>query len=521
MGALRSAALAPYLERATGFPFLDVAEEEPDPVLVATVPENIAVGRFALPMRECDGHVLVAMADPLDIATIDDLKVRLRKPIRPCLSLRPDLQEAIRRAYDARLRARSVLEEMGKGNQVVTDAAAENLTEHLNDAPTVRLVNSIMAGAFANEASDVHLEPRPDGVHVRYRIDGLLYDQMSIPVGHLASTVSRLKIMAGLDIAEKRRPQDGRFSAREESGREFDVRLSVVPTVHGQKACLRLLAQTDAVPSLTDLGLLPEQRALFERMLRRPHGLILVTGPTGSGKSTSLYAGLEYVQEPTLNINTIEDPVEYALPWANQVQVNPKIGLTFASGLRALLRQDPDIILIGEIRDRETAEIAIQAAMTGHLVLSTLHTNDAGSALVRLQHMGIEPYLVSSAVIGVVGQRLLRRLCLHCREPYTPTRELANAVGLPVVGDRLPELSRGQGCRRCGGRGMRGRTAAFEVMPITDRVRELVLRGASGSELAAQATEEQRLSMREAAVQKVLDHVTTPEEVLRVFAQGE
>lgn len=519
MGLVGADRLKPYLEEITGFPFVDVSEIEIDPMLSALIPESVAVSRCVLAFEEDGAAVRIAMADPLDIAAVDDLKARLARPVRPCLALTTDLKDAIQRAYDGRSKARSMLDEIVE--TAVVDDHAEILTESADTAPIVRLLNNVLTGAFTAEASDIHIEPRIDGVYVRYRIDGLLYDQMTIPSSHLPATISRLKVMSGLDIAENRRPQDGRFTARDEHGREYDVRLSVIPTVHGQKACLRLLEKSAAIPTLENLGFLPAQREVFESMLRRPYGLILVTGPTGSGKTTSLYSGLAYVADSTKNINTIEDPVEYALPIANQMQVNPKIGLTFAAGLRSLLRQDPDIILIGEIRDRETAEIAIQAAMTGHLVLSTLHTNDAPSALVRLQNMGIEPYLISSAVTGVIGQRLLRRICPHCAEEYVAPNETLRAIGYSTDHGRVLTLMRGRGCRRCGGRGMRGRSAAYEVLLVSDQLREMMVQGATGPELVARARAEGLQTMRESALKKVLDGTTTPEELVRVFAQGE
>jgi type II secretory ATPase GspE/PulE/Tfp pilus assembly ATPase PilB-like protein len=292
-----------------------------------------------------------------------------------------------------------------------------------------------------------------------------------------------------------------------------------MPTVYGEKAVMRLLEKQNTVANLERVGFLPDQRTLFDRFLDRPHGLILVTGPTGSGKSTTLYAALQAINDPTININTVEDPVEYKLPGVNQMQANPKIGVSFASGLRTLLRQDPDVILVGEIRDRETAEIAIQAALTGHLVLSTLHTNDAPSALVRLRNMGIEPFLVSSAVLGVVGQRLLRTICSSCREVYPATQELVDALEIEIPGGGLPTFARGVGCKRCGGRGTRGRTGAMEIVTMSDALRQMVLRDVSGSELYDQALTEGMVTMRQAAIRKVIDHQVPAQEIVRVFSK--
>ncbi|HWD38212.1 MAG TPA: GspE/PulE family protein, partial [Fimbriimonas sp.] len=331
---------------------------------------------------------------------------------------------------------------------------------------------------------------------------------------------SRLKVMASLDIAERRRPQDGRLTTRDDRGGEYDVRLSIMPTVYGEKACMRLLEKANSIAHLDKLGFMPAQRALFDKFIRRPHGLILVTGPTGSGKSTTLYAALQSISDSTKNVNTIEDPVEYKLAGVNQMQVNPKIDVTFANGLRTLVRQDPDVILVGEIRDRDTAEIAIQAALTGHLVLSTLHTNDAAGALVRLQNMGVERFLISSAMVGVIGQRLVRNVCPHCTETLTIKPDEALALGLPER-EEPTVVARGKGCRRCGGRGTSGRSAAFEVFGMSEGIRQLVLDGASSSTIADQVRYEGMATMHESAVDKVLELKVPPEELVRVFSTGE
>lgn len=515
MGLIEVERLRPILEDVTGFPFVDLSEEDIRADIAASIPEAYAYARKALPFKMEMGKVCVAMADPLDVATVDDLRTKLSKPITPFLAFRNDIDDGIKRAFDVRQKARNLLEEIGLPEQ---PEAVDDLLAEAQQAPIVRLVNQIMGGAFAAGASDVHIEPQESDVRVRFRIDGLLYDHITIPYGHLAAVVSRLKVMSGLDIAEKRRPQDGRFTVKDENENEFDVRLSLMPTVYGEKACMRLLEKQNSIANLDRVGFLPEQRALFDKFLSRPHGLILVTGPTGSGKSTTLYASLQGIHDPTININTVEDPVEYKLPGVNQMQVNHKIGVTFASGLRTLLRQDPDVILVGEIRDKETAEIAIQAALTGHLVLSTLHTNDAPSALIRLQNMGVEPFLVSSAVLGVVGQRLLRTICTSCREVYAGEVETAMAIGLELDGPP-PTFARGTGCKRCGGRGTRGRTSCMEIVPMSDDMRKMVLRGTSGAELYDQAVKEGMITMRQAAIRKALDHLIPPEEIIRVFSQ--
>ena len=509
-GLIDAARLGPYLEEAAGFPFVDLGEVELDRTLATQVPEALLFAKRALPFRAVDGAVHVAMADPLDLAVVDDLKARLRRNLVPHLAFPRDLEDATRRAFDACMKAQSVLSEFGI--EAETLEAEETQTD---DAPIVRLVNGVLSAAFSSRASDVHLEPMEHEVRVRFRIDGVMSEQMTIPIGHLPACVSRLKVMSGLDIAERRRPQDGRFSSRDEHGHEFDVRLSLMPTVHGEKACMRLLEKKSSLASIDRLGFLPEQQATFRKFVKRPHGLILVTGPTGSGKSTTLYAALGGINDPAININTVEDPVEFKLAGVNQMQVNHKIGVTFASGLRTLVRQDPDVILVGEIRDQETAEIAVQAALTGHLVLSTLHTNDAPGAVIRLRNMGVEPFLIASALVGTVGQRLMRSLCPHCREAYVPDAEEAAAAGVPLG----ETMYRGVGCRRCGGRGTRGRSAAVELMSMSDGIRSLVLEGASGMQVYAKACEEGMATMRESAVRKAREGIVSPAEIVRVFAQ--
>jgi type IV pilus assembly protein PilB len=521
MGFLTAGEIKPYLEEWTGFPFVDIVEEEIDRDLVALVPKATVVSRLALPYREHNGRVYVAMQDPLDIETIDEYRATLNKPIVACLALTADLNDAIKRSYDARDKVRNLIHEIGESTTTVIEdnTAVDELIDQGQQAPIVRLVNSLVGGAVAAGASDIHLEPQEGGIRVRYRIDGVMYEQMTLPSNHLAACVSRLKIMGGLDIAERRRPQDGRFSTRDDTGREFDIRLSLMPTVYGEKACMRLLEKANALANIDKIGLLPAQRQLFERFIHRPHGLILVTGPTGSGKSTTLYAALQEINDSTKNINTVEDPVEYRLSGINQMQVNVKIGVTFASGLRTLVRQDPDVILVGEIRDKDTAEIAIQAALTGHLVLSTLHTNDAPGALVRLQNMGVEPFLVSSAILGIVGQRLLRSLCPFCRQEYTPHMDLCLAAGVPIVDGKVPTMAKPAGCKRCGGRGTKGRSASLEILPMTEKMREMVLQRCSGQELTVQAISEGMMTMREVAVHKAMDLQVALDEIVRVFAQ--
>ncbi|MDE2127464.1 MAG: type II/IV secretion system protein [Armatimonadetes bacterium] len=509
--------LGDYLEAATGFPYVCLADRVVDATASQLIPERIARRKQVLAFAESRDALEVAMADPLDLDTVDDLRLRLNRPIVQYLALESDLQDAINRVYDIRGKAQSALDEINIISTVEAELSPDELADLAEDAPIVRLVNGIVQAAVTSGASDIHIEPQEDTVRVRFRQDGLLYEQMTIPRQHVPAVVSRIKIVSGMNIAERRRPQDGRFAFSTEDGVDFDLRVSIMPVKWGEKVVMRVLAKSSAFASRDRLGLFPEQQEQFDRFLKRPHGIILVTGPTGSGKSTTLFAALNLLNDSSRNVNTIEDPVEYELRGVNQMQVVPQIGVTFAAGLRTLVRQDPDVIMVGEIRDGETAEIAIQAALTGHLVLSTLHTNDAPSSLTRLQNMGVEPFLISSAMVGVVGQRLLRTICTNCKEEMQATRAMVEALDLPVKGNKLPMLAHGKGCHKCGQRGMKGRTAVYEITPMSDALRELVLKRADGAQLRGQAIAEGMITMRESARRKVLAGVTTPEEVARVL----
>ena len=519
MGAVTSDHLQEHLEESTGFPFFSMEKSEIDKELSTQLPEAFVRSHRALPFNIKDGNALVAMADPLDITVIDEVRALLKRPVIAYLALSSDLDEAIRRAYDVRHKTMGVLEEITFDTPA--DVAISDSFDAVDHAPLVRLVNGIMDGAIGAGASDIHIEPMEANVRVRYRIDGILYDQMTLPLTHLAACVSRIKVVSNLDIAEKRRPQDGRFAYTPDSGARFDVRVSIMRTVYGEKVCMRLLEKSNKLGNLDNVGFYGDQRETFNRFVSRPYGLVLVTGPTGSGKSTTLFAGLQSINDPTRNISTIEDPVEYELPGANQTQVNPKIDVTFATGLRTLVRQDPDVILVGEIRDPETANIAVQAALTGHLVLSTLHTNDAAGAVTRLLNMGVERFLVAAALVGVVGQRLVRTVCPHCAESYVPTREEENILRSFGVDSPPSRLTRGAGCSRCGNRGLRGRTGVMEVLTLSEEFRRLILAGATGVELDAQIAAEGFVNMRRTACLKVMDGIVPLSEVLRVFAEVE
>lgn len=485
------------LERATGF-----WEEPPVPDL----PENLVRKHKIFPRRKETGKLYVATADPLDIAAADEVRFATGLEIVPEVASPEEVERALRRWYGPAVPDGEMLKE-----------TEEPEVQEETDGPAVRLVGSLLEGALADGASDVHIEPTSGSTVVRYRLDGRLRDVMELPRGIHGAVISRIKVMAGMDIAERRLPQDGRF--RLTRPRPVDVRVSTLPTVFGEKAVLRILDKTRIVPRLEVLGYGVEALARLRAAVRASHGMVLLTGPTGSGKTTTLYAALSEVVTREVNVVTVEDPPEYELPGVNQVPVNLKAGLDFASALRAILRQDPDIIMVGEIRDAETARIAVRAAMTGHLVLSTLHTNDAASALVRLMDMGIEPYLVASTVLCVAAQRLVRLVCSRCAYEYAV--EPDPAVQELFGNDVPPRLKRGKGCRWCRGSGYRGRTAAVEVLNVTRGIRDLIRAVAGVDQIRELAVAEGMVPLKEDVKAKVLAGLTTPEEALRVVAVAE
>jgi general secretion pathway protein E len=471
----------------------------------------------ACPIAVDGSTVTLATADPTNPLLLDDLQQSLRLAVKLCVAPAPAILEAIERAYGANTAIQKIVERMGP-DAADRQPEPEDDVNHLRDmafeAPVVRLVNLLIDGALAADASDIHIEPFEDSLRVRYRIDGLLYDQEAPPRRLQAALTSRIKIMAELNIAERRLPQDGRIRVTAPGGRRVDIRVSTVPTMHGESIVMRLLDRSSVFLPFDRLGFSPATAQAFEGLIRRPHGILLVTGPTGSGKTTTLYAALDKINRPDLKIITVEDPVEYQLKGVNQIPVRPKIGLSFAAGLRHIVRQDPDVIMVGEIRDLETAEIAIQAALTGHLVLSTLHTNDAPGAVTRLQDMGCEPYLLSSVLSGVLAQRLVRRICPACRVLDHP--DPAELLALGVSDVTGVELFRGKGCDECRGTGYRGRTGIYELFRITEDARSLIVRKAPGGEIRRHAVEHGMVSLREDAWAKACAGLTTVAEILRV-----
>jgi type IV pilus assembly protein PilB len=456
----------------------------------------------------------------LNVVALDDVRLVTGLELEQVVAAEEDIMAAINRYYtggvdlDEAMR-QAVTTDVDIAEEKGEDLSVQELRTLTEEAPVVRLVNLIISQAIGDGASDIHMEPHRRSVQVRYRVDGLLHDVMTPPKQLQSAIVSRIKIMANLDIAERRVPQDGRIHVVIEN-KEYDLRVSTLPTVFGEKVVMRILDQSSTRLGLNKLGFTPATLEVWEGMAAKPYGMILVSGPTGSGKTTTLYSTLYKINTTDKNIVTVEDPVEYQLPRVNQVQVNPKAGLNFANGLRSFLRQDPDIIMVGEIRDKETAEIAIQASLTGHLVLSTIHTNDAPSATTRLVDMGVEPFLISSSVLGVLAQRLARTICTNCREAYAPPVEALHRLGLkPEQGEEIL-FYRGKGCDRCKGSGYKGRYGIFELMPMSEAIRELVLKGVSADQIRAQAVAEGMKTLADDGILKVLEGATTIDELLRV-----
>jgi len=495
-----------------------------DADVVLRIPEHMARRHHALAIDKTGEVLTVAMDDPLDLVAIDDIRVATGSELRLQVGLRSEIDQAIAVAYrnaTASQRLNEVIAGARVELSIAKDAGLEEMSEQelrsrAEDAPIVKLVNIILAQAIAERATDIHIEPLEDKVVVRYRVDGVLYDSTTAPQHFHEAIVVRIKILSDMDVAERRVPLDGRFTATFEN-REIDVRVSTLPTIYGEKVALRLLDKSGTTLSLEDLGFESEMLTIFRRGITRPYGMVVISGPTGSGKSTTLYAGMRELDRIGKNITTLEDPVEYHLERINQVNVNPKAGLTFASGLRSLLRQDPDVILIGEIRDVETADLAIRSALTGHMVLSTVHANDAPSTATRLVDIGVEPYLVTSAVALVMAQRLVRTVCPHCKEPYEPDPSQVKALGMGDV--EGVEYMHGAGCKQCRGRGFLGRTAVFELLEMTPELSELVVQGASADALRKKAVEQGFITLRKNVIHKVSEGTTTVEEALGVVTE--
>ena len=515
-GLISESDLVRALAKQVGLEFVDLTERAIDATVASLIPEGLARRYQALPISWDEDVLVVAMADPSNVLAVDDIRALTGAQVRCVVATSAQIRETIDRFHrlDSEVDdlASQAADELSDNDELASVSAV------VEDAPIVKFVNLLITQAVADRASDIHVEPAERDLRIRFRIDGVLHEVMRSPKAIQAGVISRLKVMSDINIAERRIPQDGRMSLTV-GGKPIDLRVATLPTVHGEKVVMRILDKNQALLSLQDQGFLPDTLERYERSFRKPYGTVLVTGPTGSGKSTTLYATLNVLNEVQRNIITIEDPVEYRLAGINQIQVNPKAGLTFASALRSILRADPDVLLVGEIRDRETAIIGIEAALTGHLVLTTLHTNDAASTPMRLLEMGVEPFLVTSALDVVLAQRLARRLCDRCKEPYQPSEEELLSARWAMetidIGD-WPTLHRAVGCSACGRTGYRGRFALHEVMPISEEIERLIIERRSVEDLAKVAQMEGMIPLRQDGLRKAAMGMTSIEEIFRV-----
>ncbi len=516
-----------------GVPYVDLTDIRVLEEVTSTVTQELARRFKVMPIEREARRITLAMKNPLDIFAIDEIRLITGLEVEPVIATEEDILLAIVANYRTEVNVTEavshVMRDIDEASIAITNGDSnedgaitiEQLKELSGEAPVVRLSNMIISRGITDKASDIHIEPAKDCLRIRYRVDGILQDGMTLPKKAQASITSRFKIMADMDIAEKRAPQDGRISATIE-GKPYDFRVSTLPAVFGEKIVMRVLDKSNISVGLNKLGLLPYTYDMFESMIQRTYGIILVTGPTGSGKSTTLYSVLSKLNSGEKNILTIEDPVEYELSGITQSMVNNRAGMTFAAGLRSMLRQDPNIIMVGEMRDQETAMIAIEAALTGHLVISTLHTNDAPGAVARLLDMGIESFMIASSVVGVMAQRLLRTVCAKCKEQYTPPRDAIKRLGmnLDILDKGEVTFYRGRGCDTCKGTGYKGRVGVYELMPVTDKVRELILARASSYAIREAAIEAGMRTLKDDAMEKILLGITTLEESLRVIYAG-
>jgi len=511
-----------------GIQFVELSGKQLDPEVAKLIPHSMALRHKAIPIDRSQDILKVAMANPLDVQAVDDIaQVTGLEPL-PLIAVEDEILEAIFTCFGAAGDVSDIIVEAIKDADAEvkvrekepeeTEANVADLKDLAGGAPVVRLVNALIARAIAERASDIHIEPETSRVRVRLRIDGILHEVMNIPKDLQSPVISRIKVMAGMDVAERRAPQDGRITliARPQ---EYDFRISTYPAVHGENVVIRVLEKSAAQITLDKLGLQPDVAEQFTRMVHAPYGMILTCGPTGAGKTTTLYAALNMINTVERNIITIEDPVEYQLPGVVQANVNRKAGLTFATGLRTMVRQDPDVILVGEIRDSETAEIAVEAALTGHLVLSTLHANDSAGAAARLIDMQVEPFLVASSIIGLLSQRLVRTVCPRCATPFTPSDELIRQLNLGVSAADLEGAMKGTGCEQCGRTGYKGRTGIYELLKMDDDIRSAIIARSSAATIRQIAIEKGMRTLRQDALEKVKAGLTTIEEVIRVTTE--
>ena len=524
LGYISEKNLVSFLSRHYGVPAIDLSEVQVDAEAIKMIPPDVVFKYQVIPIKRVGSTLRVAMSDPSNILAIDDIKFLTSCHVEVFVSTESTIKTAIDKFYDSSSSLAEIMGSMDSGeNMELLDDSEEvdvqQLQQASEDAPVVKLVNLILNEAIKRGASDIHMEPYEKIFRVRFRLDGVLHEFMKPPMKLKNAIISRVKIMAKLDIAERRLPQDGRIKIKFGKDKEMDFRVSVLPTLFGEKVVMRLLDKTNLQLDMTKLGFEENPLKDFKEAIHKPFGMVLVTGPTGSGKTTTLYSALSELNQITENISTAEDPVEFNLMGINQVQTHEEIGLTFAACLRSFLRQDPDIIMVGEVRDFETAEIAIKAALTGHLVLSTLHTNDAPSTINRLLNMGIEPFLVASSVNLILAQRLARRNCESCKAPVQVSPQMLRNLGVPE--EDVPSYScfKGKGCQTCGNTGFKGRVALYEVLPVKEEVRELILQGASASEIKREAMRLGMKTLRQAALTKLKEGVTTVEEVMKTTVE--
>lgn len=526
-GSIKEKDLALLLSSSLNLPILNLSRFTIDPEVVKLIPEKIAKQYRVIPVSKIGNTITLCMVDPLNIFAIDDIKILTSYNIDPVISTDKEVADAIQNYYGAESSQLSqILKEVKEAEESDPMEVASTESEEIVDieeaakqskvAPIVKVVNLMITEALENRASDIHVEPQEDSLRIRYRIDGTLRKAFSLPKKDQNAVVTRLKIMSGLDITEWRIPQDGRFRIRMRD-KEVDFRVSVLPASHGSKVVMRALDRTSLSIGLSKLGYLPGPLKAFEEAIKKPYGMILVTGPTGSGKSTTLYSIITQLNTPEKNIVTIEDPVEYQVEGITQIQVNPEIKFTFATGLRSILRQTPDIVLIGEIRDFETADIAIKASLTGQLLFSTLHTNDACGAITRLIDMGVEPFLVTSSLVAVAAQRLCRKICPNCKEPYEVTPAVLKRLGIKPAKDTV--FYHGKGCGKCNDTGYLGRMGTLEILLIDDTIRDMVIKGSSSDEIREYAVSHGMKTLRDNAFKKALAGLTTIEEVLRITTE--
>jgi type IV pilus assembly protein PilB len=520
LGFIQEDALLSFLSSQYGIPSIDLCEFNINPELLKLIPADLARKYLVFPLSQRGTTLIIAMADPSNIFAIDDIKFLTGYRVEALAAAESAIKEVLDEYYDTSASLSELVSHMdGEGVEFIEDGEQIDVTELKSaseEAPVIKLVNGMISDAIKKGASDIHVEPYEKVFRIRFRIDGVLYDTMNPPIKFKNAIISRLKIMSKLDIAERRLPQDGRIKIKLDRDRDVDLRVSVLPTLFGEKVVLRLLDKSSLQLDMTKLGFEEDDLEKFHHAINQPFGMVLVTGPTGSGKTTTLYSALSELNKISTNISTAEDPVEYNLMGINQVQIHEEIGLTFANALRAFLRQDPDIILVGEVRDYETAEIAIKSALTGHLVLSTIHTNDAPSTINRLLNMGVEPFLISSSVILVIAQRLVRMVCPECKTSVTLPEQAFIDLGVkPEEFHNIP-LYKGTGCKSCSNTGYKGRIAIYEIMPVNENLKELILRGASTTELKKEAVATGMSTLRKSAIKKMKQGLTTVEEVLRI-----